>query len=169
MKIFETIEIGSTQFKHRLMRSASWLAAAPTGDVTDELVSRYVEYAEGGCSLILTGFAFIAPEGAMLPGMIGVESDSRIEGLRKLTDAVHAADNEAKIFCQIVHTGIFRLPFVRSTFADTFAADETTDPFVQMGGSGETCPAASEEQIHEVIAKWGEPGRINKKPKKVLH
>ena len=159
MKIFEPIEIGTTQLKHRLIRSASWLAAAPTGDVTDELVSRYVECAEGGCSLIITGFAFISPEGAMLPGMIGVDNDSRIEGLRKLTDAIHAADSDAKIFCQIVHTGIFRLPFVRTTYADTFAADETTDPFVQMGGTGETCPAASEEQIRVVIGKWADAAK----------
>ncbi|PIE36286.1 hypothetical protein CSA56_00510, partial [candidate division KSB3 bacterium] len=39
-------------------------------------------------------------------------------------------------------------------YLDTFAADETTDPFVQMGGTGETCPAASEEQIFAVIEKW---------------
>ncbi len=155
MKIFEQIKIGSIKLKHRLIRGGTWLAAAsPTGDITDALISRYVEYAVGGCSLINTGFAFISPEGAMLPAMIGVENDSRISGLKKLTDAVHAADADAKIFCQIVHCGIWRLPFVRTTYADTFAADETADPFVQMGGTGETCPAASEEQIHEVIGKW---------------
>jgi len=156
MKIFQPIEIGTLELKHRLFRSGTWLAAAPTGDVTDELVSRYVEYAEGGCSLIITGFAFISPEGAMLPAMIGVEDDARIEGLKKLTDAVHAADSDAKIFCQIVHSGIFRLPFVRTTYADTFAADETMDPFIQMGGTGEVCPAASKERIWEVIARWAE-------------
>lgn len=155
MKIFEPIKIGSIRLKHRLIRGGTWLAAAsPTGDITDALISRYVEYAVGGCSLISTGFAFISPEGAMLPGMIGVENDSRIAGLKKLVDAVHAADVDAKIFGQIVHCGIWRLPFVRTTYADTFAADETADPFVQMGGTGETCPAASEEQIHEVIGKW---------------
>ncbi len=155
MKIFEPIKIGTITLKNRMFRSASWLAAAsPEGDVTDALIARYVEYAEGGCALISTGFAPIAPEGAMLPAMIGVENDKRIAGLKKLTDAVHAADSEAKIFCQIVHTGMWRLPFVRTTYADTFAADETTDPFVEMGGTGETCLAASEDQIFAVIEKW---------------
>ena len=155
MRIFEPIEIGSVKLKHRLIRSATWLAAAsPKGDVTDALISRYVECAEGGCALIMTSFAFVSPEGAMLPAIIGVEDDSRAAGLGKLTDAVHAAGSDAKIFCQIVHTGIWRLPFVRTTYADTFAADETADPFVEMGGTGETCPAASEEQIHAVIGKW---------------
>jgi 2,4-dienoyl-CoA reductase-like NADH-dependent reductase (Old Yellow Enzyme family) len=163
MKIFEPIEIGSIKLEHRLIRSATWLAAAsPTGDVTDTLISRYVEYAEGGCALIVTGFAYISPEGAMLPGMFGVENDSRIVGLKKLTDAVHAAGDDAKLFSQIVHTGIWRLPFVRTTHADTFAADETTDPFVQMGGTGETCPPASEEQIGEVIDKWAAAARCCK-------
>ncbi len=155
MKIFEPIEIGSTKLKNRLIRSATWLgAASPTGDVTDELISRHVELAEGGCTLMDTGFAYISPEGTLLPAMIGVDNDSRIAGLGKLTAAAHAANSDAKIFCQIVHTGIWRLPFVRTTYADTFAADETTDPFVEMGGTGETCPAASEEQILEVIDKW---------------
>jgi len=90
----------------------------------------------------------------MLPGMIGAENDSRIASFVKLTEAVHAADKDVKILCQLVHTGIFRLPFVRTTYADTFAADETPDPFVEMGGTGETCPAAGEAQIQEVIEKW---------------
>ncbi len=155
MKIFEPIKIGTITLKHRLFRSSAWLAAAsPTGDVMDELIARYVEYAEGGCALISTGFSYVSPEGAMLPAMIGVENDARIAGLKKLTDAVHAADSNAKIFCQIVHTGMWRLPFVRTTYADTFAADETTDPFVEMGGTGETCPAATEDQIRAVIGKW---------------
>ncbi|MCK5352301.1 NADH:flavin oxidoreductase, partial [bacterium] len=140
--------------KNRLVRSGTWLAGCADGEITDELISRYVELAEGGCSLIVTGFAFVSPEGAMAPGMIGVEDDSRLESLRKLTEAVHAADGDAKIFCQPVHTGIFRLPMVRTTYADTFAADETADPFVEMGGTGETCPAASEEQIRKVIEDW---------------
>lgn len=160
MKIFEPIDIGQVKLKHRLFRSAMWIAAAsPEGEVTDELISRYVEYAERGCALILTGFAYISPEGALLPAMIGVDSDSKIKGLKTLTDAIHAADSEAKIFCQIVHSGIWRLPFVRTTYADTFAADETTDPFVEMGGTGETCPAAIEERILEVIGKWADAAK----------
>jgi 2,4-dienoyl-CoA reductase-like NADH-dependent reductase (Old Yellow Enzyme family) len=160
MNIFEPIEIGSVKLKHRLFRSASWLAAASTtGAVTDELISRYVEYAEGGCALISTGFAYISPEGAFVPSMIGVDNDTRTNGLKKLTDAIHKADSEAKIFCQIVHCGIWRRPFVRNTYADTFAADKTTDPLVQMGGPGETCPAADEEQILGVVDKWASAAR----------
>ena len=154
MKIFEPFENKSMKLKNRIVRSATWLAGCPTGDVTDELIKRYVEIAGGGCSLIITGFAFVSPEGAMLPAMIGAENDSRIGSLAMITEAVHAAEKDVKIFCQLVHTGIFRLPFVRTTYSDTFAADETPDPFIEMGGTGETCPAASEQQIHDVIGKW---------------
>ncbi len=157
MNVFEPVKVGTTEVKNRLIRSATWLAAAtPQGDITDELTARYEELARGGCGLIVTGFAYISPEGAMLPAMIGVDNDNRIEGLKKLTNAVHDAAPDAKIFCQIVHTGIFRLPFVRTTYADTFAADETADPFVEMGGTGETCAAASEERIKEVIGLWAD-------------
>jgi len=157
MRIFEPIMIGNVQIKNRIIRSATWLAvASPTGDVTDELTARYVELARGGSSLIETGFAFISPQGAMLPAQIGIEHDSRIEGLKRFTGAVHEASPGVKVFCQMVHSGIFRLPFVRQTYADTFAADETTDPFVEMGGTGETCPAATEDQIRDVIGQWAE-------------
>lgn len=160
MKIFEPIEIGSIRIKNRLFRSAMWLSAAgPAGEVTNELISRYVEYAEGGCGLINTGFTYISSQGALLPAMIGVDHDAQINGLRRLTDAVHAAEGDAKIFCQIVHCGIWRLPLVRTTYADTFAADETTDPFVEMGGTGETCFAASVERIHEVIGMWADAAK----------
>ncbi len=152
--LFEPWKSKSIVLKNRIVRSATWLAGCPQGDINDDLISRYVEMAQGGCGLIITGFAFVAPEGAMLPGMIGVETDSRTASLARLTKAVHAADGDVKIFCQLAHTGIFRLPVVRSTYADTFAADETADPFVEMGGTGETCPAAGEDQIKAVIGQW---------------
>jgi len=154
MKIFQPFENGPIKLNNRILRSATWLAGCPTGEVTNDLISRYVEMAEGGCTLIVTGFAFISSEGAMLPAMIAAEDDSRIDTLAELPKAVHTAEKDAQLYCQLVHTGIFRLPAVRSTYADTFAADETTDPFVEMGGTGETCPAASELQIQEVIGKW---------------
>ncbi len=159
MKIFEPIQVGPTTLKNRLARSATWLAACPEGEITEALIERHVELAKGGCGLAVTGFAFIAPEGGLLPAMIGVESDERVAGLRRLTDRVHHATPETKIFCQLVHTGIWRLPFVRTTYADTFAADQTKDPFIDMGGTGETCPAATEEQINEVIGKWAAAAR----------
>ena len=163
MKIFEPVEIGTVRLKNRLIRSATWIAAAgPDGGITDELISRYTELAKGGCSLIVTGFAFISPQGTMLPAMIGVENESRLEGLKKLADAVHSAGDDVKIFAQIVHTGIWRLPFVRKTYADTFAADETKDLFVEMGGTGETCKEASEEQIQQVIGQWAEAAQLCK-------
>jgi len=154
MKIFEPFEIGSLKLNNRLIHSSTWLGGCLEGNVTEELISRYVELAEGGCSLIVTGFAFVSPEGAMVPGMIGIEEDSRLESLARLTRAVHDVDEDVKIFCQPVHSGIFRLPMGRTTYADTFAADETVDPFVEMGGTGEACLPASEERIQEVVDKW---------------
>lgn len=153
--LFEPLEFNSIRLKNRLLRSATWIAAAsPTGEVTDALVSRTAELARGGCSIVVTGFTYISPEGAMLPAMVGADSDARVPSLARLADAVHDADGEAKVFCQLVHTGIARLPFVRTTYADTFAADETTDPFVEMGGTGETCEPAGPDRIAEVIGKW---------------
>ncbi len=38
MKIFEPFENKSMKLKNRIVRSATWLAGCPTGDVTDELI-----------------------------------------------------------------------------------------------------------------------------------
>jgi 2,4-dienoyl-CoA reductase-like NADH-dependent reductase (Old Yellow Enzyme family) len=61
------------------------------------------DLARGGVGLIITGYAFVAPEGRGLPRQTGVFDDALIEPLRLMTHAVHEAGGLVAL--QIVHAG----------------------------------------------------------------
>lgn len=91
---------------NRLVRSATWGGwADDSGAVTDQLVSVYEGLARHGIGLVVTGFAFVRPDGKAVPGQIGIYDDALVEGLARLPEATHAHGN-TPVFCQIVHAGL---------------------------------------------------------------
>ena len=103
--LFSTVRIGTMELKTRLVRSATAerMASEPVGRATPRLEGLYSELARGGVGLIVTGHAFITPEGKTHPEMLGVHCDELIPGLRLLADAAHA--NGGRIALQINHGG----------------------------------------------------------------
>ncbi len=78
--------------------------ADPEGEVTDEVIRHYVQLARGGfLGLIITEHHFIAPEGKARPGQLSLADDGKIEGLARLTKAVHAEG--CPVIAQISHAG----------------------------------------------------------------
>ncbi|HOC39068.1 MAG TPA: NADH:flavin oxidoreductase, partial [Thermodesulfobacteriota bacterium] len=53
--------------------------------------------------LLISGYAFVLPEGKQVPGQMGIQSDSFAEEYRRMTDAVHQAGGSIAV--QIVHAG----------------------------------------------------------------
>jgi 2,4-dienoyl-CoA reductase-like NADH-dependent reductase (Old Yellow Enzyme family) len=103
-KVFSEGRIAGVRLKNRLVRSATWEAAASKGEVTDAYIGLHKALAEGGAAMIISGF--VAPvklEAA--PMQVHVYDDRHIPGLRKVADAVHAADSECRLFAQIGHGG----------------------------------------------------------------
>ena len=76
---------------------------AEDGRPTDRLAACYRELARGGVGLIVSGFAFVRPDGKQMPGKMGIHSDVFQEGAEALTAAVHDADG--RIAVQLVHAG----------------------------------------------------------------
>jgi 2,4-dienoyl-CoA reductase-like NADH-dependent reductase (Old Yellow Enzyme family) len=74
------------------------------GGVTEELIKRYSTLAKGGSGLIIPGYLYVHPHGRAMPKQVGIDSDERIPGLKRLVDAVHG--HGAKIAFQIVHGGM---------------------------------------------------------------
>ena len=71
----------------------------------DRIVAYHERQAKGGAALIITGVASVAwPNGAPIPGPIGLSDDRFLPGLTRLTEAAHAHD--AKIAVQLHHGGI---------------------------------------------------------------
>ena len=103
-KLFEKTAINAMALRNRLVRSATWEGmSAPDGRPTATLVDFYTTLARGGAGLIITGFAFVSPEGKQMPGKMGIHTDDFIGDFERLTGAVH--DAGATVAVQLVHAG----------------------------------------------------------------
>lgn len=97
-------KIGSLEVKNRCIMAPMSAALAHTdGTVSDELITYLTARADGGIGLILTEYAFVSPDGRSSEHQISVADDGKIEGLKRMADAVHA--HGAKIGLQLQHGG----------------------------------------------------------------
>lgn len=104
MKLFSPFEIKTIKMKNRIVRSATYEKMADEdGFVTEQLINLYVTLAKGGVGLIITGNALVHVSGRSAPKMLCIHNDFYIEGLKKLTSAVHEAGG--KIVIQLNHGG----------------------------------------------------------------
>jgi 2,4-dienoyl-CoA reductase-like NADH-dependent reductase (Old Yellow Enzyme family) len=102
--LFEPGTIKGMQLRNRLVRSATWEGmCAVDGRPTAKLVQLYTGLARGGVGLIISGYAFVRPEGKQLPGKMGIHSDDFADDYRRLTRAVHDAGGALAV--QLVHAG----------------------------------------------------------------
>jgi 2,4-dienoyl-CoA reductase-like NADH-dependent reductase (Old Yellow Enzyme family) len=102
--LFTPWMMGTLEIPNRLVRSATWEGLArDDGAVTEELAEVTAALARGGAGLIITGYAFVLPEGRGLPRQTGIHSDALVDSLGRMTDAVHAANGLVAL--QIVHAG----------------------------------------------------------------
>ncbi|MBN2207259.1 MAG: NADH:flavin oxidoreductase [Candidatus Aminicenantes bacterium] len=102
--LFQTIRLGSQTLANRFARSATHdFMAREDGTVDDRQVALYRELARGEVGLIITGHAFFRPEGKASPRQMGVHEDRMVEGLSRISGAVHAFP--AKVLLQIAHAG----------------------------------------------------------------
>ncbi len=102
--LFDKTTINGMTLANRLVRSATWEGMCePDGKPTEKVVNWYRELAKGGIGLIITGYAFIRPDGKQLPGKMGIHTDAFAGDYEKLTRAVH--DAGGKVAFQMVHAG----------------------------------------------------------------
>lgn len=103
--LFSCTNIGTLELRNRLVRSATAerLATEPVGRATPALAALYGQLARGGVGLIISGHAYVAPDGKAHPEMLSAHCDEMIPGLRTLTDAVH--DGGGRVALQINHGG----------------------------------------------------------------
>jgi 2,4-dienoyl-CoA reductase-like NADH-dependent reductase (Old Yellow Enzyme family) len=102
--LFEGTSINGMHVANRLVRSATWEGLADDkGAVTPRLTEMMVELASGEVGLIISGYAFVSPEGQSSPRQLAVYEDRFLPGLRDMVAAVHAVGG--KIALQVVHGG----------------------------------------------------------------
>ncbi|MBI4776222.1 MAG: NADH:flavin oxidoreductase [Deltaproteobacteria bacterium] len=107
--LFESGSIGSLRLSNRFVRSATWSGmASDDGACTSKLTGLKSSLARGGVGLIITGHAYVRPDGQAGPWQLGVYKDDLIPGLRTMTDTVHREGG--KILMQMSHAGFFSHP-----------------------------------------------------------
>ncbi|MDX9789162.1 MAG: NADH:flavin oxidoreductase [Desulfobacterales bacterium] len=105
-KLFETETINSMRLSNRFVRSATWEGCAfEDGECSPKLVEMMAELAAGEVGLIITGHAYIRPDGKAGIGQLGIYKDELIPGLQKMVEAVHRRGG--RIVMQLAHAGCF--------------------------------------------------------------
>lgn len=102
--LFDRTIIRSLTLPNRFVRSATWEGlAGDDGSVTPKLTSMMVDLARGEVGLIISGHAYVSPEGQAGLKQLGACRDKLEDGLASMAKAVHAAGG--KIALQLAHAG----------------------------------------------------------------
>lgn len=74
-----------------------------SGFVTDKTIEHYKRLSESGAGMIFVEYSFIHQSGKGEANQLGVQDDSKMEGLSKIASAIHNSDALAGL--QLVHVG----------------------------------------------------------------
>jgi anthraniloyl-CoA monooxygenase len=102
--MFAPFKLRGMELKNRVVVSPMAQYKAVDGNLTDWHLIHYGERAKGGAGLIYTEMTCVSPEGRITPGCPGLYAPAHETAWKRLTDFVHA-ETEAKICCQIGHSG----------------------------------------------------------------
>ncbi len=150
-RLFEKTVINGMELGNRFVRSATWEGMCDSeGMPTERLASCYRNLARGKAGLIITGYAFVRPDGRQMPGTLGMHTDGLASGIRSLTRAVH--DEGGKICVQLVHAG-------GQTTAKMTGRRPLAPSSVKVEQFREETSAMTKKDIDEVVAAFGGSAR----------
>lgn len=150
-KLFDETRINGMTLQNRLIRSATWEGMCdPDGRPTEKLASYYRMLARGGAGLIITGYAFVRPDGKQLPGQMGAHDDTFAGDLKLVASAVHPEG--AKICLQLVHAG-------GQTREAACGRQPLAPSSVKVDQFPEQPAALTKLEIAELVAAFGAAGR----------
>ncbi len=147
--LFEPFKIKNMSLRNRFVRSATYDGCAENGYVTENQINLYKTLAEGGVGLIITGVAYVHPNGQISKFQNSISNDDFIPGFKRLTSAVH--DRGGRIAVQLFHAGREgRFPKYsnRIPIAPSFLEK---DPYFEAQHR-----AMTESEIWEVVRAFGD-------------
>lgn len=140
-RLFESLTIRNLAIQNRIaippMVVQHW--SDESGKVTDRQVEHYREFAMGGAGLIIQEGTCVEPNGRLADTQLGIWEEAQIEGLRRITSAVHA--HSVPIFVQLHHAGVFGF------LADTVCPSDIT---CVVRGEEKHARALTEEELHRI-------------------
>ncbi len=102
--LFAPFKLRNMKLVNRVVVSPMAQYRAVDGCPDDWHFVHYAERAKGGAGLVYTEMTCVSPEGRISPGCTGLYAPEHQRAWRRLVDFVHA-ETEAKICCQIGHSG----------------------------------------------------------------
>lgn len=102
--LFDPIKIKELAIKNRIvMPPMAMNMATPEGGVTPRNIEHYSARAKGGVGLIIVEHTYVALNGKLSTGQLGIYDDKLLPGLVKLAGAIH--DMGTKTAIQLTHAG----------------------------------------------------------------
>jgi 2,4-dienoyl-CoA reductase-like NADH-dependent reductase (Old Yellow Enzyme family) len=101
-EVFAPAQLGPLTLRNRIIKAATFEGVMPGGTVSDALVDFHRGVAAGGVAMTTVAYLAVSPEGRTDRHCLLLSGDN-LEGLRRLTDAVHAEGAAAA--AQIGHAG----------------------------------------------------------------
>lgn len=147
---FDPCRLGPVKLRNRVIKAATSEGRSPDGLVTDELIAFHRTFAEGGVGMTTVAYCCVSPEAASAPGQI-VMSQAALPGLRRLTDAVHAAG--AAVSAQLGHAGVVAPK--KLTGVTPLAPSRFINP-----ASMAYCRAITSDEIAHVIEQFAAAARL---------
>ncbi len=143
-------QLGPVTLRNRVIKAATSEGRSPHGLVTDDLIDFHVGFARGGVGMTTVAYCCVAPGGASAPGQI-VMSTAALPGLRRLSDAVHAAG--AAISAQLGHAGV--VAHKKLTGVTPMAPSRFINP-----ASMSYCREITRDEIRVVIDQFGAAAQV---------
>ena len=148
-RLFQTTEINGMTLRNRFIRSATWEGmAGERGECSPRLVNSMARLAQGGVGLIITSHAFVREDGKAGRRQLGISDDTFIDGLCRMTDAVHKEGG--CIVAQLAHAGIAANPKITGhrPVAPSQIGDLEKTPRKVL----------TKKDIHEIVEAFGKAG-----------
>jgi 2,4-dienoyl-CoA reductase-like NADH-dependent reductase (Old Yellow Enzyme family) len=144
--LFDPIIINNLKLANRFIRSATYDGMAKRGLVSQSQIELYKDLAQGGVGLIISGLTTVSVDGRLSAFQIYIFNDDHLEGLSRLTQAVHQAG--CKVALQLAHAGRESHPT---------GGNLPAGPSAQKGGPGYegSCRALSAEEIADIVKSFG--------------
>ncbi|APG23729.1 NADH:flavin oxidoreductase [Syntrophotalea acetylenica] len=150
-RLFERTMIKNLDLRNRFVRSATWEGMSDDqGAPTSDLNKLMADLAHGKVGLIITGHAYVSPEGQAAPWQMGAHSEELLPKLALMPQAVHAAGG--CIAMQLSHGGVYGV-----------VPGQAIGPSAMANQEGEKCQAMTRNDIRRVVAAFGKAAALAKR------
>jgi 2,4-dienoyl-CoA reductase-like NADH-dependent reductase (Old Yellow Enzyme family) len=147
--LFEKTVLNGMTLANRFVRSATWEGLATAeGFATERLAMLLTDLARGNVALIITGHAYVSPEGRAAPGQLAVCTDGHVPFLKEMVRKIH--DAGGKIALQISHGGRYALKFPDGV---------RLGPSIVESRGKTQCREMTVEEIRRITGRFAEAAR----------